>query len=245
MPRTGPLSEPASYDLDELARAHRLADWMFEQFRPWLAEDVAELGPGVGTFSERLLAAGTERLLLLEPDDELASGLELRFGADPRVRLVREGLPDSPVLHEEAGRLGFVLCQNVLEHVEDDACGVAVMAAALRPGGRLGLLVPAHPRLFGSLDRAYGHHRRYTRGGIEGLIAGAGLELDELYSFNLLGVAGWWVKSRRGATNLGARSLAAYEALLPAWRAVERRVHPPAGLSLVAVARRPGRSGSG
>jgi SAM-dependent methyltransferase len=215
---------------------------MFEQFRPWVTGDVAELGPGVGTFTERLLDAGTGRLLLLEPDEELASRLERRFGSDPRVTLVREGLPGSPALAAERGRLGFVLCQNVLEHVEDDATGVAAMAAALRPGGRLGLLVPAHPRLYGSLDRTYGHHRRYTKERVRRLMDGAELELDELYSFNLLGVAGWWVKSRRGATSLGSRSLAAYEGMLPAWRAVERRVRPPAGLSLVAVARRPGRT---
>jgi hypothetical protein len=30
-----------SYDLDELAGAHRLADWMFSQFRPLVADETA------------------------------------------------------------------------------------------------------------------------------------------------------------------------------------------------------------
>ena len=226
------------YDLDELARAHRLADWMFEQFRPLVAGETAEVGAGIGTFSERLLCAGATRLLLLEPDPELAAELERRFGADPRVELVRESVPGSAALAGAAGGFGFVLCQNVLEHVRDDAGAAAELAAALRPGGRLGLLVPAHPRLFGSLDRAYGHERRYTRERLERLIRGAGLELEELRSFNLLGVAGWWWKSRRGAGELGRRSLRAYETILPLWRPAERLLRPRAGLSLIAVARR-------
>lgn len=226
------------YDLDELARAERLAGWMFEQFRPYVAAETAEVGAGIGTFSERLLGVGARRLLILEPDAQLAAELERRFGSDPRVELVRESVPGSSVLAREAGRFGFVLCQNVLEHVPDDAGAVAELAGALRPGGRLGLLVPAHPRLFGSLDRAYGHERRYTRERLERLIHDAGLELEELRSFNLLGVAGWWWKSRRGAGQLGRRSLRAYEAILPLWRPLERLLRPRAGLSLIAVARR-------
>ena len=209
-----------AYDLDELARATRLADWMFEQFRPLVASRTAEVGAGVGTFSGRLLGAGVERLLLLEPDPGLAGELERRFGSDPRVELVRESVPGSPTLARDAGRYGLVLCQNVLEHVADDAGALRELGAALEPGGRLALLVPAHPRLYGSLDRAYGHERRYTRERVERLVRDTGLELLELRSFNLLGVAGWWWKSRRGAGGLGTRSLRAYEALLPLWRPV-------------------------
>ena len=234
-----------SYDLDELAGARRLADWMFSQFRPLVADDSAEVGAGIGTFTEHLLGAGVERLLLVEPDPELAAELERRFGADPRTELVRDSVPGSPTLARDAGRFGFVLCQNVLEHVPDDEGAVTELAAALRPGGSLGLLVPAHPRLYGSLDREYGHERRYTRERLQRLIAGAGLELVELRSFNLLGVAGWWWKSRRGASGLGHRSLRAYEALLPLWRPIERLLRPRAGLSLIAVARRPPASSAG
>jgi SAM-dependent methyltransferase len=229
-----------SYDLDELAEARRLADWMFEQFRPLVSDDTAEVGAGIGTFSGRLLGAEVGRLLLVEPDPALAAELERRFGSDPRVELVRDSVPGSPTLARDAGRFGFVLCQNVLEHVPDDGGAVRELAAALRPDGVLGLLVPAHPRLYGSLDREYGHERRYTRERLERLIADAGLELVELRSFNLLGVAGWWWKSRRGARGLGHRSLRAYEALLPLWKPVERLLRPRAGLSLIAVARRSG-----
>jgi SAM-dependent methyltransferase len=233
------VTEGTTFDLDELAGADRLSDWMFEQFQDAVADPAVELGPGVGTFTARLLDAGVRELLLVEPDPRFADVLERRFGGDPRVSIVREGLPESPALAARAGAFGMALCQNVLEHVDDDGAALNAIAAALRPGGRLALLVPAHPRLYGALDRAYDHRRRYTRELLAARIDTAGLELLDLYSFNLLGVAGWWVKSRLGATGLGSRSLAAYERLLPVWRPLERRLRPPVGLSLIAHARRP------
>ncbi len=231
------MSEPL-FDLETLAGAHRLGDWMFAQFEPHLGRRAMEVGPGIGTFSERLLRHGVDDLLLLEPDEVCASALERRFDADHRVRIERHSLPDAPLLQAAAGTLDFVLCQNVLEHIEDEEATIAAMAQALRPGGALGLLVPAHPRLYGSLDRHYGHHRRYTRGHVRRLLEGAGLAEVSLRSFNLLGVAGWWAKCRLGSTTLDARSIAVYERLLPLWRPVEDAFRPPWGLSLVAVARR-------
>lgn len=212
---------------------------MFAQFRSALAPEAAEVGAGIGTFSERLLQAGVQQLLIVEPDPGFARSLERRFGTDRRVRLVRDEVPGSQALRSAQGSLGLVLCQNVLEHLEDDGEAIAEMGRALRPGGRLAILVPAHPRLFGSLDRAYGHHRRYTRERLARLIDSAGLRLLDLYSFNLLGVPGWWLKSRLAADRLGSRSLAAYEALVPLWRPVEARLSPRWGLSLIAHAERP------
>ena len=224
------------WDLQTLARATRLADWMFEQFS-WAATGAAvEVGAGIGTFSERLLDAGVESLLLIEPEEACADVLADRFGHDPRVRVVREQLPNAASLLEQPHSFDFVLCQNVLEHVDEDGRAVRVMGSALRSGGRLCVLVPAGPRLFGPLDRAYGHYRRYTRDSLCALIDEAGLRITDLYTFNALGIPGWWVKNRIGANSLDTRSLTAYEALLPIWRSVERRVRLPWGLSLIAHA---------
>jgi SAM-dependent methyltransferase len=235
-------STPASdelWDLQNLARARRLGDWMFEQFSSFAAGEVVEVGAGIGTFSERLLAAGAESMLLVEPEASCAQALRSRFGADPRVEVAEGVLPASAALCARAGRADFVVCQNVLEHIDDDGGTVAAMAAALRPGGHMTLLVPAHPRLYNRLDRTYDHHRRYTRERLAGLVDGAGLELDELYSFNLLGVPGWWLKGFRQSPGIDTRSLRTYEALLRAWKPIERRVRLPWGLSLIAHATRP------
>jgi SAM-dependent methyltransferase len=225
------------YDLAALADARRLADWMYSQFAASVRGRAAEMGPGIGTFSERILDAGVAELLLLEPATEAAEHLRGRFGGDDRVTVVTETLPGAPSLLGD--HFDFVLAQNVLEHIEDDAGAAVDIARALTPGGDFCVLVPAHPRLYSALDEAYGHHRRYTRAHLRGILEAAGLEVVDLYSFNLLGVAGWWAKKVTGSVSLDPRSLRLYEALVAAWRPVEERVHPRWGLSLIARARRP------
>ncbi len=236
---TRALTHEPHWELEHLARATRLADWMFEQFASGVGPSTLEVGAGTGTFSERLLASPVERLVLVEPDRTCVDVLETRFGGDPRVRVVCAALPDATALAAETGSFDFALCQNVLEHVDEDAAAVTTIAHVPRPGGRLSLLVPAHPRLFGSLDRAFAHRRRYTRERLRRVVEGAGLSLTALYSFNLLGVPGWWAKGRSGSREIGAGPLAAYEALVRVWRPVEERLRPPWGLSLVAHAAKP------
>ena len=230
------MADDELWDLERLAGAERLSDWMFSLFSAHASGTVAEVGAGIGTYSTRLLDAGVERLLAIEPEPACADALERRVGADRRVTVARETLPGSPALAELAGSCDLVVCQNVLEHISDDAAAVAAMAAALAPGGRLTLLVPAHPRLYGRLDHRYGHFRRYDRGRVARLVAEADLQLLDLHSFNALGVPGWWVKNRGGEPGLDERSLGVYEALLRFWRPVEERLRPPFGLSLVAQA---------
>jgi hypothetical protein len=116
---------------------------------------------------------------------------------------------------------------------------VRAMADTLRPDGYLTLLVPAHPRLYGNLDRVYGHYRRYTRERLSNVVVDAGLEIVDLYSFNLLGVAGWSLHRFRRSPGISRTSLRAYEALLRVWQPIERWHRPPWGLSLVAHARKP------
>jgi SAM-dependent methyltransferase len=228
------------WDLENLRTARRLCDWMYEQWLPFVGGEVAEVGAGIGTFSERLLAhPGVTRLLLVEPERACAEVLAHTFANDSRVTIARETLPDSPALRARAGHIDFLLCQNVLEHIAEEGPAVRAMAEVLRPGGRLGLLVPAHPRLYGNLDRAYGHHRRYTRERLCGVVAEARLEIEDLYSFNLLGVPGWWLNRFRRSPGISRTSLRAYEALLQLWQPIERRRRPPWGLSLIAHARKP------
>jgi 2-polyprenyl-3-methyl-5-hydroxy-6-metoxy-1,4-benzoquinol methylase len=225
------------WDLREMAAAERLTDWMFDQYRDAVHGRVAEVGAGIGTFAERLRSAEVDELVLLEPDPACSIVLRDRYGSDARVRITQDVLPEAPSLRQ--GSFDLIVCQNVLEHIEDDAASVAAMAEALAPQGQLTILVPAHPRLYGALDDFYGHHRRYTRARLRRVAEASGLEVSDLYSFNLLGVLGWWVKNRRPGARVSPRSLAAYEALVRFWRPLEERLRPPWGLSLIVHARRP------
>lgn len=235
-----PTPEEAVFeDLQALAQARRFTDWMFAQYRDAVRGRVVEVGAGIGTYSALTLAAGAEELLLLEPEDACAAELERRFAHDPRVVVSRDTLPDAPALAQRAGTADLIVCQNVLEHISDDVDAVAAMARALAPGGQLTLIVPAHPRLFGSLDVVYGHHRRYTPTSVRFVLERAGLQPTTVKPFNALGILGWLLKNRRPDPQIGAGSMRAYEELVRLWRPLEDRLRLPVGLSLVAHAHRP------
>jgi hypothetical protein len=71
------------------------------------------------------------------------------------------------------------------------------------------------------------------------VVLSAGLEIDELYSFNLLGVPGWWVNRFRRSPQISRRALRVYELLLCLWQPIERLRRPPWGLSLIVQAHKP------
>jgi SAM-dependent methyltransferase len=224
--------------LRRLAEAQRLQDWMFSVLRPTAPGPMLEIGAGIGTFSARLLEAGADPLLLVEPEDACVVELRARFSGDARVEVAKETLPESPAVRSRAGSFRYALCQNVLEHIEDDVGALTAVVDALEPSGEVAVLVPAHPFLFGRLDRRFGHFRRYTRDRVRALIAGTGAELTDLRSFNTLGVPGWWLAGRTELLDISEGSLRVNEALVQAWRPVEEALKPPLGLSLVARARK-------
>ena len=76
----------------------------------------------------------------------------------------------SPAVACDAARLPFagasfhyVVCSEVLEHIEKDKEVMKEMSRILVTGGELVLTVPARPELFGFDDSFVGHYRRYDK----------------------------------------------------------------------------------
>lgn len=236
-----PLQQPPARDavgaatLERLAIANRFNRWMYERISPWIGASVLEIGSGIGNLSQ--FFADRDRVVLTDTEPAYRTYLENRFPDRSRVSVVPLTLPDVPA-ELAANPVQSVVCLNVLEHIEDDRAALAAMRRLLTPGGHLALLVPALPWLYGTLDRALGHYRRYTRPLLRERFAEAGLGLRRLSYFNLAGITGWWLMGkvlRREV--LPAASLAAYEALVPLFR-LERLIPARVGLSLIAIGER-------
>lgn len=225
-------------ELDALAGARNYYGWIADRFAPHLGRRIVEAGAGIGTFTDYLLARRPDAAVTaVEPAGNNFPHLARRFAGDPRVAPVQGYLDDAfPASSADA-----VVAVNVMEHVEDDGAFLRAAARALAPGGHVLLFVPALPALFGTLDRAFEHHRRYTRPVLRGRLAAAGLEVLDVRYVNLPGVAAWWLTGKvLRKTTVGAREAAWYDRWVIPWvRALESRVSPPLGQSLLAVARKP------
>lgn len=223
--------------LDELSDAKRFSAWMAEVIAPYFGERILEIGSGIGNISRQL--PRTARITLSDCDPRYVELLRQQYAdaADVEVRMVDLARDDDfGVLRAQ---YDCVICLNVLEHVQDDGAGLRRMRSALRPGGRLIVLVPQYPLLMSRMDRELGHFRRYRRRELTRKMAHAGLEIVTAFNFNALGLAGWLVNNRLlGRTTLGRSQLRIYDTLVPAMRRFERWFPHP-GLSLVAVGRLP------
>jgi SAM-dependent methyltransferase len=225
-----------------MAEAHNYYAWIAERLAPHVGRRVLDVGGGRGSLLARFL--DRERLYALDIGEDAVAFLRAAFAHAPHVE-ARVGDVTDPAVQAAyvAEGVDTVLCTNVLEHIEDDGAMLRAFAAILAPcRGRLALLVPAHAWLYGSLDAAAGHFRRYTRRQVVDRLAAAGFEVEEARYFNALAVPGWWLAGRVRRQGLedassNAQVLFYDRWLLPLSRGLERLVRLPFGLSVVAFAR--------
>jgi len=216
--------------LERMESARNYNRWLFERCEPYLGERVLDVGAGIGTFSE--LASDGRAVVALEPDPELAPALRRRFEGRPNVTVV-EG-----TVEDVGGEFDSIICLNVLEHIRDDVTALRRFHDLLVPGGRLLLLVPAHPELYGTIDRTVAHERRYRKHDLNARLRSVGFEVETLRLVNPLGALGWFVSSRlRNREQVPDGPLSFYDRLVPALRLLDR-FELPVGLSVWTVARR-------
>lgn len=221
--------------LERLAEAPALNKWMYTRLEPWLGQTVLEVGSGIGNISQFFV--DREAVVLTDMEDAYLGYLRDRFGSQDTVRFVKMALPDVPdSLRSE--RFASVVSVNVLEHVEKDLDALLAMRSLLGDGGNIVLLVPAFEWLYGTLDKALAHFRRYTKQSLAALFQAAGFRIVHIEYFNLAGLPGWWFASRVLKTKLvPAGALSLYDKFVPLFK-LERLIPWRIGQSLIVVGER-------
>ena len=181
-----------------LARMNELGAYnhtMFALFSRYLGRRVLEIGAGAGNLSRFLLDRDSVILIGLRNRIPPPAASAFRH-ATRTCRCARSISTRSPSSELEGDAIDSVVCLNVLEHIEDDRRVLAELYRALRPGGVLVVLVPAHPQLYSDLDRNLGHHRRYTEAMLVERFREAGFVVEQSRYFNWVGAIGWYVFGR-------------------------------------------------
>lgn len=225
-------------ELDSLAEAKNYYAWVLRQFEPYLGPTVIEVGAGIGTFSEYLLGSPkVQKLIAVEPAANTLPHLQERFRNDERVQVLPGYLSD----HYTALSANAVAAVNVLEHVEDDAAFLTEAHAAVVPGGHLLLFVPAIPAIYGTLDKVFEHHRRYTKASLRKVVESTGWKPGRIAYMNFPGIAAWFVAGRvLRKTSIAPADAKAYDRLVVPWISrLEQIVPPPIGSNILAIATRP------
>lgn len=215
--------------------------WILECCRTHLGRVVLEHGGGIGTFSTFLLGEAIEKLIIVEPAANLIPILKERQTAwSEKVELVSSTLEEAADVLQGRG-VDTVISVNVLEHILDDARTMRTMWQILPEGGHVILFVPAVPWLYGSLDRAFEHVRRYRRRELHDKVTAAGFRVVMARFMNFPGVVSWLVMGRifhRPTLDLwGVKFYDRY--VIPIIAKLERLSSPPIGQNLLVIGEKP------
>jgi 2-polyprenyl-3-methyl-5-hydroxy-6-metoxy-1,4-benzoquinol methylase len=225
-------TELQSEVLEDLRGARHYRRWLVSLVAPYLGPSPIEIGSGIGDYAAEF-AAGRASYTATESDPARHQALEQRFAGDPVVRTERLALPT-----DRTGDHSAVVMLNVLEHIADDVAALRSAAGLIRPGGAVAVYVPAFNGAMSRFDRLIGHHRRYTRRSLSAALAAAGLQVQRLQYVNSVGLISWFLLMRcaRMIPKDGL-ALRCYDAtVIRAVARAERRMRPPFGQSVFAVA---------
>jgi SAM-dependent methyltransferase len=234
------MSDITVSDLEIMSSAVNYRRWLFDQVAAYRGRRVLEVGAGIGNYTGFL--ADAEQVVSIDVHAGALAVLRAKYAGDARVAIHQADIADPSCRSLASYGCDSAICFNVLEHVEDHVGALRNIAAILVPGGRLLLIVPALPFIYGTVDRSLCHHRRYTRASLRAALAEAGYAAERVWWMNFPGIFGWFLNNRvLKRREESAAQIAFYDRfVVPCVRRVESVVRPPVGLSLVCVAQTPG-----
>ena len=239
----------STYEVEAEAEANH---WWFVVRRQLFADIIAQLGLAMNA---RVLdigtSTGTNLRLLRDLGYVNRVGLDMsddaiRWCAEKGFGKVEKG--DACNLPFADGEFDLVMAPDIIEHVDDDVRAISEIRRVLAPGGTAIITVPAFQSLWGLQDTVSHHKRRYRRKQLLAAISSAGLECSESYYFNYLLFIPIWaarqvirllglqLKSENQVNNAFLNRFLTW--LFRIDVATARHIHPPFGVSIMAVTKR-------
>jgi len=215
--------------LETLSHAADYYRWLAERVRPYIHGKALEIGAGIGNFAQFAKETASE-YHVSDVDPRLTEKLSQQFD-HVYCWDIFTPFPDGSLYDT-------VVILNVVEHLEDDRAAMDSLNARLKTGGNLVLMVPAMQFLYGTLDRSFGHYRRYTKDSISNVITSAGFKLLKCEYVNVIGMFGWFVYGKIfKKQDLPSQLCSRFNLVVPLLK-IERPIAHFMGLSVVAIARK-------
>jgi glycosyltransferase involved in cell wall biosynthesis len=221
--------------LERINRAPRFNKWMADVVRPHVGDRVLEIGAGIGNMSVNLMPRSSYWATDVNPF--YLNYLESLRSSRPYMNVAYiDGMQGDSFPKDQ--NFDTVVCLNVIEHVPDDVGALRNIHAALEDGGRAIILVPCGPKLYGTLDEALGHYRRYTEEQLIHSAQQAGFQVEKILKFNRPGAPAWWLNGKLlKRRTFGMGQIRLLNILTPLFRLIDPWLPLPP-LSIIAILRK-------
>lgn len=219
--------------LESMSQAVWYNLWTLKKFLPHLSGDILEIGCGIGNFTNALTKYGSVWAVDIEKEYIEQTKKNTKGKANVGFGDIEKGK------YFFDKKFDTVICLNVLEHIKDDKRALKNLYSLLKKGGKLVLLVPAHQFLYGGIDEAIGHYRRYQKKSLNLMMKSLGFEIINVRSLNFLGALGWWYSSKlRNKSIVEEGKVKIFNIIAPLVLPLENIVEPPFGTSVLIIAQK-------
>jgi len=226
-------------DLEALTAASNYYKWIIEIFRPFLGNNVAEIGAGNGNFTNFLAEEKIKNIFAFEPSNNMYALLSDKFKENNKVTTINKFFEEK--YQEFTNFFDSVLYINVLEHIEDDKQELEYAYKTIKKNGHILIFAPALSFLFSNFDKKIGHFRRYHKKELINIIRESGFSIEDVRYFDSVGIITWYivfVALRKTTTN--KTNIKFYDKLIvPPLRLLENLIPPPVGKNLLLIGKKP------
>ncbi|NPV85056.1 MAG: class I SAM-dependent methyltransferase [Anaerolineae bacterium] len=220
-----------------MGKTNRYFRWNLELFSIERGKCILDLGCGPGLYLQALTAYRPARYVATDYSPQYVE----------TIKSLITDLPDSVALQIDllnqqqlealyAFAFDFILCLDVLEHIEQDEQVLKNIKTLLQNTGEgcLCIKVPALPFLYGENDRAIGHYRRYSMQSLKTKLLQTGYQIEKIGYQNFVGILPWFVvgKILKRSQSVSGNEGRAFDILVPVIKSIEKVFPPPIGLSL-------------
>ena len=180
--------------LADMNHARRFNKWMANTLRPYIGNRVLEIGAGIGTLTNEFIPR--DLYVASDIDHHALDYLNAYAVGKPYLHVRRLDACNTEDFKELAEQFDTVLIINVLEHVADEERTLCSLYSSLMSGGKVIILVPQYPALYGSFDRVLHHRERYTKAKLSAAMVKAGFQIEKIFDFNRFTVPSWFVNGK-------------------------------------------------
>jgi glycosyltransferase involved in cell wall biosynthesis len=223
--------------LQSMRWARRYNRWVIGRIASHIGDRVLEAGAGIGNITAQLL--DRELIVAADNNSSYLERLAANFANNPNVNPVALDLENAEEISKlREHRFDTIVCVNVIEHLKRDDEVLGGFFEILEPGGRAIILAPQGQWLYGSIDRALDHYRRYSRSELQQKMERAGFEIEEIFGLNRVAPPFWFLNGRvLRRTSVPGAQVRFFDRIVPLVKIFDR-VLPLPPLSLIAIGRK-------
>ena len=218
--------------LEQASQLNNYTSWTISLFSKYFGKNILEIGSGLGGVSQYL---PKKNITLSDIRPEYIKSLKVKFGYKTiNINIEKDSF------EKQKYNFDTIITSNVFEHIKDDERALRNCFNLLNKNGKLLLFVPARPEIYGNIDIAMRHFRRYTKVELKEKTIKAGFKIIKIKYVNIPGYFSWWLRGKLSSElKVDSFMAAIFDKIFVPLLKLEKYLSIPFGQSLMLVARKP------